>query len=166
MTGAIFFPPDRIAAGLADGAEAGSRAFGATWDALRPFTRGYAFEDWYASLLGSSWRRLAPAFRTFDFYQEASGTALSLKSMDLSLGSYATYEGIYSKVTKYIDSAASFSGSIRRGGFVLRSAQIQERVLTIVYPDMELSYEQYRAMYHSYIYGQSAGVEVEWLMAR
>jgi len=165
LAAGMVLPPGKILEGL-DAAGEGIRSFAATWDALRGLTRGYAFEDWYAGQLGSSWRRLAPGFKSFDFWQGATGTALSVKSMDLSLARYSSFGGIYSKATGYVDSAASFTGPVLRGGFRLGANMIQERVVSIIVPDMELSTTQYMAMYNAYMYGQSANVEVEWIVAR
>jgi hypothetical protein len=43
---------------------------------------------------------------------------------------------------------------------------IRETALQVIIPDIELSTEQYMAMYNTYMYGQSAGVDVEWTVTR
>jgi RHS repeat-associated protein len=131
LTAGMVLPPGKAVGAI--------RAFRATWEALKYTTRGFAFEGWIASKLDTSWERLAPGFKTFDFYRAASGWAMSAKSMDLSLKRYSTFKGITSRAQGWVREAADYDEIITRGGIRLDPARIQERIVKIVYPDMPLS---------------------------
>ena len=53
--------------------------------------------------------RLPDKFKTFDFYDSATRTATSLKSIDLALKSYRDASYLSYKLRKYINEAADFS---------------------------------------------------------
>ena len=83
--------------------------------------------------------------------------------MNLADKSYLTWTGVYSRLSGYVDKVADFSGGARggtRGFFEVKPEMIVDRSLQVAIPSMDVSTEQYMAMYRAYMYGQSRDVEV------
>ncbi len=126
-------------------------------------TVGTAWEDHLASSMPHL-RKLdgpagSPYFLTFDFFDNATGTAISAKTIDLFGTSFATKpNAVYRKLEGYIDKAASFT-QYQAGGFRLTSSQITARQIQLAIPDGASSFQMLQVA-RGVSYGRQQGVEV------
>ena len=80
------------------------------WD-KNPFQRGRDIED----DLGQN---LPETFKTIDKYDDVTGEATSIKSLDLDAKTYQTPSKLRSRLNKYVDQLDNFAGH-RQEGFVI-----------------------------------------------
>ncbi|HEY6926623.1 MAG TPA: RHS repeat-associated core domain-containing protein, partial [Steroidobacteraceae bacterium] len=95
--------------------------------------QGLAFEDYAATQLPAG-SRLPPNFKTFDFYDQATGTATSVKTLNtLAPGYSANPTSIYSSLSQYINDMKSFT-NYSLGKRSLSAAQITTREMQLAVP--------------------------------
>jgi SPP1 gp7 family putative phage head morphogenesis protein len=79
-------------------------------------------------------RRMPRTFRAFDFYDPATRTAFSAKTLDTQAPSYlARPSRVYGQLKRYVDQAAAFRQDAKLGQR-LRSGDIEERVMILAVP--------------------------------
>jgi hypothetical protein len=153
----LFYPLLTLAiAGLSasPGTAMGADSALSVWD-LGPGPRGLAVEQ----LWGAEGEQLPTGYKTFDFFDRASGVATSTKSMDLRLPGYQANPGsVLSTLKGYVNEAADFSG-YRRGGVTIRPADVVVRNLDIAIPT-SFTNAQTVALLDAWAYGASRGVNV------
>jgi RHS repeat-associated protein len=108
-----------ITTGVKDLAESG------VWD-LNPFARGRSIEQ----TLGANLPGNFPIIDSFDF---ATGTATSIKSIDLTAASYQNTSALASRLNSYVDSVAGFNGETW-AGVNIDASQITARQLQLAIP--------------------------------
>lgn len=91
-----------------------------------PSPRGFAIE----TRLGGN---LPPSFPTIDKWDFVTGTATSIKSVDLTAASYQSASRLTSLMQKYIDKAAKFDGA-NWGGVRIEPVEIITRQLEVSIP--------------------------------
>lgn len=95
--------------------------------------QGMPWEDYLAKQLPAG-SRLPPNFKTFDFYDEATGIATSAKTLDtMTEAKIANPAQIYSSLKGNIDAVADFTQA-SLGGVVLREKAIVARQLQVAVP--------------------------------
>ena len=95
--------------------------------------QGLAFEDYAATQLPAG-SRLPPNFKTFDFYDQATGVATSVKTLKtLAPGYSANPTSIYSSLTQYINAMKSFT-NYSLGKTSLSATQITAREMQLAVP--------------------------------
>lgn len=114
------------------------------WE-LNPFKRGREIEK----ALGQN---LPGNFPTIDKF--ISGTATSIKSLDLNAASYQNLTTLNRTLTKYIDSVAGFSGRTWAGASV---SGVSSRTLDLAVPDVG-SWAQQAILSQANQYSGSMGV--------
>jgi hypothetical protein len=115
---------------LLDGAEATTAEGGSVWD-LGWGSRGLAIEQ----QLGGN---LPAGFPVVDAFQ--NGVATSMKSIDLSAGSYQSAQTLSSQLNGYVDALAGWEGQTTPyGGVVIQPGQIAETTLQIGFPSGAMS---------------------------
>lgn len=97
-----------------------------TWDKASPFHRGFIYE-------ATQGGNLPGGFKTIDIWDSTSGTATSLKSMDLRAPSYASDARVESTLRGYVDSMTDYRGG-RSGEFVINRLDIEHRSLVVAVP--------------------------------
>ncbi|MGV9601317.1 endonuclease toxin domain-containing protein [Streptosporangium sandarakinum] len=98
---------------------------------LTPDRRGFAIERMYGENLPNN-------FPTIDRWVKRSGTATSIKSVDLRSKSYATRPAAVKGLIKdYIDSVAGFAKRkpVSYGGTTIRPSQVKHRQLLVAFPE-------------------------------
>ncbi|MNX72147.1 hypothetical protein D3C86_1034890 [compost metagenome] len=120
--------------------------------------QGMPWENYLASQMSAS-SRLSVNFKTFDFYEAASGTAISAKTLDTTTAAKLANPGqIYSSLKGNIDSAAKFE-SYTLGNFSLNGSMINTRELRVAVPS-ETTSAQWVQINKAIEYGKSQGVKV------
>ncbi|NTY41116.1 hypothetical protein FCJ57_33345 [Burkholderia diffusa] len=116
------------------------------------------WEDYLATQLPSE-SRLPPNFKTFDFYDPASGVATSAKTLDtMTAPKIADPTQVYSSLKGSIDAAANFS-SYRLGPTSLTSNMITSRELEVAVP-AGTTPAQWTQINNAVQYGANRGVKV------
>lgn len=116
------------------------------------------WEDYLASQLPVS-SRLPPNFKTFDFYDPSTGTAMSAKTLDTTTAAkLANPSQVYNSLKGNIDAAAKFE-TYTLGNVPLDSSMIAARELRVAVPSGTTS-AQWAQINRAVEYGQSQGVKV------
>jgi hypothetical protein len=134
----------RAAADAGDLADAGQ----GVWS-LGPAARGVKIEQ----MLGHN---VPSSFPKIDVWDSATGTATSIKSVDLAAQTYQDASTLGKVLNTYVDNVAGFQGD-RWGGLTIEASQIQNRALTVAIPDVAATYDQWTALYNTYQYGVQQG---------
>lgn len=96
-------------------------------------SQGMPWENYLASQLPAG-SRLPPGFKTFDFFDESTGVAISAKTLDTTTPSKIANPGqIYSSLKRNIDAIVKFSESSKKG-VTVSSSQIAIRELQVAIP--------------------------------
>jgi hypothetical protein len=103
------------------------------------------------------------SYPTIDTWDAATGTANSIKSVDLNAPTYQSATALSRTLNKYVDSVAEFQGR-NWGGLNITSGMIQARSLTVAIPDVSISSSQWDTMAAAYQYGLQQGVSVEYVL--
>ncbi len=120
--------------------------------------QGMPWEDYLASQLPAS-SRLPPNFKTFDFYDPSTGTAMSAKTLDTTTAAkLANPSQVYNSLKGNIDAAAKFE-TYTLGNVPLDSSMIAARELRVAVPSGTTS-AQWAQINRAVEYGQSQGVKV------
>lgn len=93
---------------------------------LKSFIRGNYFDALFRD------DSLHPLSRTIDNFS-SEGVATSIKSLDLNAGTYGDFGRLTSRLNKYIDELAKYSGT-KWGGDDIDSSDITARVLRVAVP--------------------------------
>jgi hypothetical protein len=100
-----------------------------------------------------------PNFRTFDFYDPATGTATSAKTLEtFTLSRMESPVTLYKSLVKSIDAAADFPGA-SKGTFKLTPSQIKSRVVEVAIPSTTTP-DQMEEINAAVRYGRQRGVTV------
>jgi len=121
---------------------------------LDPFARGVALENLYG-------HNVPAGFRTIDRWDNVTGTAASIKSMDLNAVTYQTPSRMSYQIKDYIDSVAGYTGTTRlgHGHLVINPHEINFRVLDLVVPNNGSAAQQ-QVINQMIEYGRTQGVQV------
>ncbi|TDN42325.1 DUF637 domain-containing protein, partial [Azoarcus indigens] len=120
--------------------------------------QGMPWENYLASQLPSG-ARLPPAFKTFDFYDVSTGTAISAKTLDTATAAkIANPSQIYSSLKGNIDAVAKFD-SYTLSNITLNKNMINVRELQIAVPSGTTS-AQWVQINRAIEYGKSQKVNV------
>jgi hypothetical protein len=150
--GAMLGAATKSTATVVDGSKIGMSWFG-NW-----FERGYAFENYTASILPASWR-LPKNFKTFDFFDRENGLAISAKTLDTNtLSRIANPEMVRYTVNGYINKMVDFSGHTLEK-FPLTSDMIAAKELHLAIPG-NTSAIHMQQIKHCVSYGERNGVKV------
>lgn len=126
--------------------------------------QGMPWEDYLATKMPAG-SRLPPNFKTFDFYDEATGIATSAKTLDTTTAAkIANPAQVYSSLKGNIDAAANFTQA-RLGSTVLREQGITARELQVAIP-AGTTPAQWQQIGRAIQYGQSQGVKVTITVVR
>ncbi|MEU3638609.1 RHS repeat-associated core domain-containing protein [Streptomyces albogriseolus] len=121
--------------------------------------RGFAIED---DVFGGS--NLPNNFKTIDYWDASTGTAVSYKSFDTNAKTYANgskgVSALKSKAKTYARQMATYNGGTTSGVTVPGGAAIKNRGLKIAVP-MNISAAQMAALEDVVAYGAGKGVRVE-----
>lgn len=121
--------------------------------------QGMPFEDYLANQLPAG-TRLPPNFKTFDFFNEATGVATSAKTLDTTTSSRVSNPAqVYSSLKSNIDAAANFTGytlqDVRLDAGKISSREIQVAVPKATTP------AQWTQIEKAVQYGSQNGVKVK-----
>jgi len=95
--------------------------------------QGYDYEDYLAAGIYDG-TRLSPGFKTFDFYDEATGVATSAKTLDTGTNArLAKPKQVYATLKRNIDAAANFKNA-KKGEDLLNENEISSRVIRLAVP--------------------------------
>ncbi|UYG03995.1 DUF637 domain-containing protein [Halomonas sp. LR3S48] len=120
--------------------------------------QGMPWEDFLASQLPAG-SRLPPNFKTFDFYDEASGMATSVKTLDtMTSAKRANPSQVFSSIRSSVDAAANFSG-YRLSGQSVTPDMITSKRLEIAVPS-GTTQAQLEQIDRAVKYGADRGVTV------
>lgn len=121
--------------------------------------QGLPWEDFLAKQLPAE-SRLPANFKTFDFYDELTKTAISAKTLDTTtVAKIANPSQVYSSLRNNIDDVVRFE-TYTLSGEVLNSGKIQARELQVAIPQGTTS-AQWEQINRAILYGQSKGVNVK-----
>jgi filamentous hemagglutinin len=120
--------------------------------------QGLPWEDYLETVL-KGFSKLKDNFKTFDFYDEVSKTAISAKTLNTSgIGYVKNPNSIYNTLTKYIDDISAFEGYYV-GGNSINSSMIVTRELQLAIPQTATQV-QLNQIYRAVAYGQANGIKV------
>jgi hypothetical protein len=121
--------------------------------------QGMPWENYLSSQLPAG-SRLPPNFKTFDFYDEATKTAISAKTLDTTtLAKVANPSQVYSSLKSNIDATVKFT-EYSLGRTTLSSSQITARELQVAIPKGTTT-AQWEQIKRAVQYGQGKGVTVK-----
>lgn len=123
---------------------------------LKPSPRGFAVEKIIIEKMGQ--KNLPPNYPGIDTMDWATGTATSIKSIDLDAKSYLSASGLKSRIKQYINDLANFNGA-DYSRVVIRDDMIEARSLRIGIPRAP-SPEQQAAFDAMSEYAESKGIEL------
>ncbi len=135
--------------------DAAGEALQGVWD-LSPFARGVEIEQQLGHNVPSS----CP---TIDIWDADTGTATSIKSLNLEAKTYQSGTALSRTLNGYVDKAAGFNGA-RWGGLNIEASMIQARGLIVAIPDAPISTAQWDTMAEAYQYGIQQSVSVEYVL--
>lgn len=121
--------------------------------------QGMPWEDYVGKSLPAD-ARLPPNFKTFDYYDGATKTATSVKSMDTqTMAKLANPNQIYSTIKGSINAAAKFERS-ELSGQMLNSSMITNREIQLAVP-ANTTKAQWTEINRAIEYGKTQGVTVK-----
>ena len=125
------------------------------WDNDSAIERGNMIDEKAGNNLGHN-------YPTFDNIEKSTGTATSVKSRDITCQSYQSRSGLESTIKRDIDRVYNFDNTkpFSYNNKEIKAGEINERVLKVVVPDVQLSEEQIEAINNAVEYGKSKNVEV------
>ncbi|KTS91793.1 hypothetical protein NS376_23620, partial [Pseudomonas oryzihabitans] len=120
--------------------------------------QGMPWEDYLESQLPAK-TRLPPNFKTFDFYDPSTGTAISAKTLDtLTDAKLSKPSQVYSSLKKNIDDVAKFDG-YELSSQPLTNEMIVNREVRVAIPAGTTA-EQWVQINKAIAYGKSTGVKL------
>ena len=121
--------------------------------------QGYPWENYVGKSLPAD-ARLPPNFKTFDYYDVNTKTAISVKTLDTQTASRrAKPEQIYSTMKGYVDKVANFS-EYKLSGQVLRANMIKQREIHLAVP-ANTNTAQRQQLQRVVEYGKSRNVQIK-----
>lgn len=121
--------------------------------------QGMPWEEYLATTLQAG-SRLPPNFKTFDFYDQATGAATSAKTLDTATAArLANPTQVYTSLKGNIDAAASFPG-YRLSGVNLTPDMVTSRTLQVAVPSSTTA-AQWQQINAAIQYGASKGIDVK-----
>jgi filamentous hemagglutinin len=121
--------------------------------------QGMPWEDYLAATQMSTGSRLPPNFKTFDFYDEATGVATSAKTLDTTTAAkIVNPTQVYSSLKGNIDAVANFTEA-SLGTTTLTADEITARQLEVAVPSGTTP-AQWQQINSAIQYGQSMGVKL------
>ncbi|QKE82876.1 putative T7SS-secreted protein [Arthrobacter sp. NEB 688] len=127
------------------------------WDKVGPLRRGIMVEAHHGG-------NLPGGFKTIDIWDERSGSATSVKSMDLRAPTYSSDASVRSTLKGYVDSMADFEGA-RRGEVRITRFDVTSRNLLVVIPPQASTPAHHAIVESMQEYARSVGVTMtlkEW----
>lgn len=116
------------------------------------------WENYLANQLPSG-SRLPPNFKTFDFFDDVSGTAISAKTLDTTtVAKLAKPEQIYTSLKANVDATTKFENYTLKG-VSLSADDIAARQLHVAVPERTTAI-QWQQIQKAVQYGQSKNVQV------
>lgn len=116
------------------------------------------WETYLATKLPSG-AQLPPGFKTFDFFDQATGVATSAKTLDTMTNSrISSPSQVYSTIKGYVDEIANFAEASLGSAFIQRS-MISSSELRIAVP-ASTTPTQWVQIQRAIEYGQAQGVNV------
>ena len=103
---------------------------------------------------------LGRTFKTFDNFDENTGIATSVKSINLDAKTYQNGSGLSSKIKSDIGATLDFD-RYRLDGKSLNSSNINKRIINIVIEDKPLNQSQIENFKKAVDYGRLNNVEVK-----
>jgi filamentous hemagglutinin len=123
------------------------------------FDRGYAFENYLATLPEFAPHRLPPNFKTFDFFNQRTGKAISVKTIDTNTVSrIANPNLIQYQINGYINKMLDFTEYSLQGQ-PIRSDMILSRELQLAVP-VTTNSQQMQQVMNAIEYGRLNDVSV------
>jgi len=122
--------------------------------ALDNFTRGRKFREIFGANLPFNF----PVISSFE-----NGTAVMIKSMNLSARSYSENENIEKRVMEFIHEMANYEGQEEpwgKSGISIRKEEIMKRQIILIIPDIELSNEKQQLLEECRLRASAAGIEL------
>jgi RHS repeat-associated protein len=120
--------------------------------------QGMPYEDLMGSVPGVG-KRLPPNFKTFDYFNDSTGVATSVKTLDTSTASRVSKpERVYSTLRRDINKAANFENYSLQGKSI-DSSEISARVVRVAVP-RSTNAEQWMQIQRAVQHGREVGVEV------
>jgi hypothetical protein len=125
------------------------------WDRLvhSPFDRGNLIDKLLNNNMGHN-------YPTIDIFDDATGEATSIKSLDTASQSYQTYGGLKNRLENYVDDLASFTQNTKSSKKIY-PGMVKSRTLELALPDIKLSGVQKQALDDVKAYALSRGVSVK-----
>ncbi|MBS9442974.1 hypothetical protein EAE89_15015 [Photorhabdus heterorhabditis] len=104
--------------------------------------------------------RLPENFRTFDFYDQKTGIATSVKTLDTRTAArIKDPKQLYSSIKGNIDSVVDFSGYVKKGEEVT-SSMISQREIRIAVPKAT-TVNQWEQINRAIVYGAEKNINVK-----
>lgn len=123
------------------------------------YKQGFTFEDYMARQLPPA-SRLPENFKTFDFFDEKSGVATSVKTLDTNTRSRIENPGrIYTTLKGHIDSTLTFKEHELKGK-VVYAKNITKREVIVAVPKVTTT-QQWEQINKAIVYGTDKGVNVK-----
>jgi len=114
------------------------------------------WEDYLSTQLSG---RLPPNFKTFDFFDQINGTAISAKTLNTQTAArLAKPEQIFNSLKGNVDSASRFE-RYTRDGFSLKRSDISARQIHVAVPEATNAM-QWQQIQRGIEYGSSKNIEV------
>jgi filamentous hemagglutinin len=121
--------------------------------------QGMPFEDYVASISPSS-SRLPVGFKSLDFFDEATGVATSVKTLDTATPAKLQRPAdVYSSLKGNIDNLANFTRA-GKGDTTVDQSKISARILQVGVPSDATSLQMYQVQ-RALEYGKEIGVTVK-----
>jgi filamentous hemagglutinin len=121
--------------------------------------QGMPFENYVATKMPKG-ARLPKNFKTFDFYDQNTGIATSVKTLDTKTPArLARPEGIFSTLKRGIDKTVEFDGA-RLSNMNLKSDMISDRHVLVGVPETTGA-DQWTQLQRAVEYGAARGVQVK-----
>ena len=124
---------------------------------------GMAFENYIATLLEFIGIRLPKNFKTFDFWDERKGRAISVKTLNTNRASYLLNpNNVYNKIKQYVDKTLEFTeyGKGLQGERKLEATMIKVREIQLGIP-ADTGVAQMRQIQRAIEYGKLNNVKIE-----
>lgn len=135
---------------------------GLNWEGPSLGNQGYAavFENYVATLSEFKRFRLPKNFKTFDFWIEPNGRAVSVKTLDTNKASYLLNPNeVYNKIERYVDKTVGFTVGNRPKIVPLDATMIKTREIQLGIP-ANTGVAQWSQIQRAIDYGKLNNVEI------
>ncbi|WP_208448953.1 hypothetical protein [Burkholderia ambifaria] len=122
-------------------------------------TQGLPWENYLETKMPTG-SRLPPNFKTFDFFDDVTGTATSAKTLDTTLSTrISDPQRVYTSVKGNIDDILNYDKPRTLSGVTVDPATISSRELQLAVPS-QTNAAQWEQISRAIQYGESRGVKV------